>query len=555
MAASTDKRTYLAQLRSEFPLLQQATDAQPLTYLDNAATTQKPAVVIQNQQDYYCGFNANVHRASHRLSAVATQRFEQAREDVARYLNAASAQEIIWTRGTTEGINLIANSWGQRLSPGDEILISTLEHHANIVPWQMLAQRTGAVIRVIPLLATGDLDLAAYRKLLNERTQLVAIAHASNALGTINPLTEIIALAHQAGALVLVDGAQALPHLKVDLQALDADFYLFSGHKVFAPTGIGVLWGKASLLASMPPWQGGGEMITRVSFTDSQFQSAPFRFEAGTPNIAGALGLATALNWLGQQPYALLHQHEQDLLHRAVDGLSQIPGLQRIGQPQQSVSLVSFTLSGQHQQDIGVLLDQQGIAVRSGHHCAMPLMQSLGLPGTTRASFAFYNTEAEVDSLLTALDQLHRAEQSAPSQPIAAPSSLLAELKKQRDWNNRYRSLLLAGKHLTPLPDADKTETHRVQGCESNTWLVCREQSANRICFQADSEAKIIRGLIALLQELFNGQSAQSILDTDIDNLFTSLGLAQHLSPSRGNGLRALVQQITALAVASLPQD
>ncbi|MDF2180892.1 SufS family cysteine desulfurase [Neptuniibacter sp. CAU 1671] len=549
-----DPEQYLARLRNSFPVLSQQVRQQPLVYLDNAATTQKPECVIRAIEQFYRQSNANVHRASHHLSAQATHLFEQARKDVARYLNAASPNEIIWTRGTTEGINLVANSWGQRLRPGDEILISALEHHANIVPWQLLAQRSGAAIKVIPLLESGDLDLEAYQTLLNDRTRLVAITHVSNALGTINPLAQIIPLAHQAGAKVLIDGAQALPHLKVDVQTLGADFYLFSGHKVFGPTGIGALWAKQRILEEMPPWQAGGEMITHVSFTESQFQPPPFRFEAGTPNIAGAIGLAAGLNWLANQPHTVLADHEQKLLQRALQGMEQIKGLTRIGQPAASVSLVSFTLQQQHQQDIGILLDQQGIAVRSGHHCAMPLMHCLGLSGTTRASFAFYNTETEVDLLLSALDQISRPVQSAQRHTEQPSASLYTQLKAQPDWNNRYRLLLLAGKALPGLPESDKIDQNRVLGCESHTWLVQRSGSSEALQFQADSEAKIIRGLIALLQERFNGQSAQSIIDTDIDTLFHSLGLEQHLSPSRSNGLHALIEGIKALAQASVQQ-
>ncbi len=554
-ALPADPKKYLAQLRSHFPVLNQRVRQHPLVYLDNAATTQKPDAVIRAVEQFYRHNNANVHRASHHLSAQATHYFEQARKDVARYLNASSSHEIIWTRGTTEGINLVANSWGQRLLPGDEILLSTLEHHANIVPWQLLAQRTGACIKIIPLQTSGDLDLTAYKAQLTDRTRLVAVTHVSNALGTINPLEQIIALAHQAGALVLVDGAQAMPHLKVDLQTLDADFYLFSGHKVFGPTGIGVLWAKQRLLEEMPPWQAGGEMITQVSFTESQFQPPPFRFEAGTPNIAGAIGLAAGLNWLADQPHALLAAHEQALLQQALSGIEQIKGLTRIGQPDQAVSLVSFTVNQQHQQDIGILLDQQGIAVRSGHHCAMPLMQTLGLSGTTRASFAFYNTAAEVDLFLTALEQICHPVQSSGQQITDAPEvALYTQLKAQPDWNSRYRLLLLAGKKLPPLPETDKTDQNRVSGCESHTWLVCRSDSSDAIVFQADSEARIIRGLIALLHERFNGQSAQSIIDTDIDTLFHSLGLEQHLSPSRSNGFHALIEGIKHLAQASVQQ-
>ena len=396
----------LAAIRAQFPALQQQVNDQPLIYLDNAATTQKPLAVLQAMDEYYRRDNANVHRAAHALSGRATAAFEAARERVRLCLHARHSSEVIWTRGTTEATNLVAYSWGQsNLKPGDEILLSVLEHHANIVPWQQVAARTGAVLRVIPLTTAGELDLAAFHALLSPRTRLLAIAHVSNALGTINPVAELITAAQTVGAVTLIDGAQAVGHLPIDVQALGCDFYAFSGHKLYGPTGIGVLYGRAELLEQMPPWQTGGEMIQKVSFSGTRFNRPPFRFEAGTPPIAEAIGLAAALNFIAALPDGW-RRHEAALLQRLLDGLRQLPFIELVGTPRQRVGVVSLRLGDIHPQDAGELLDQMGIAVRVGHHCAMPLMESLGLDGTLRISLALYNSEAEVDALLAALARL-----------------------------------------------------------------------------------------------------------------------------------------------------
>jgi SufS family cysteine desulfurase len=395
------------QLRSQFPALAQEVNGHPLVYLDNAATTQKPQTVLDAIVHYYGADNANVHRAAHALSGRATRAFEAARETVARFINAPRSHEVIWTRGTTEAINLVAQSWGMsELKAGDEIILSTLEHHANIVPWQLVAQRTGAVIRVIPLDERGDLDLAAYHAMLGPRTRLVSVAHVSNALGTVNPVKEIVAAAKAVGAVTLIDGAQAVAHLDVDVQAIGCDFYAFSGHKLYGPTGIGVLWGRTELLERMPPWQAGGEMIDRVSFSGTTFNTLPFKFEAGTPHIAGAIGLAAAIDFVMAQDLQWLAQHEQALTDYLVAGLQQVPGLRLVGEPGQRAGAVSFLLDDIHPQDAATLLDMQGIALRVGHHCAMPLMESLGIGGTMRASLACYNNRDDVDALLAALHKL-----------------------------------------------------------------------------------------------------------------------------------------------------
>ncbi|MBL0624684.1 SufS family cysteine desulfurase [Aeromonas veronii] len=395
------------QLRSQFPALAQEVNGHPLVYLDNAATTQKPQAVLDAIVHYYRADNANVHRAAHALSGRATRAFEAARETVARFINAPYSREVVWTRGTTEAINLVAQSWGMsELKAGDEIILSTLEHHANIVPWQLVAQRTGAVIRVIPLDKRGDLDLAAYHAMLGPRTRLVSVAHVSNALGTVNPVTWMVAAAKAVGAVTLIDGAQAVAHLEVDVQAIGCDFYAFSGHKLYGPTGIGVLWGRTELLERMPPWQAGGEMIDRVSFSGTTFNTLPFKFEAGTPHIAGAIGLAAAIDFVMAQDRQWLTNHEQALTDYLIAGLRQVPGLRLIGEPDQRAGAVSFLLEDIHPQDAATLLDMQGIALRVGHHCAMPLMESLGIGGTMRASLACYNNRDDVDALLAALHKL-----------------------------------------------------------------------------------------------------------------------------------------------------
>lgn len=395
------------RLRSQFPALAQEVNGHPLVYLDNAATTQKPQTVLDAINHYYRADNANVHRAAHALSGRATRAFEDARETVARFINAPRSHEVIWTRGTTEAINLMAQSWGiSELRAGDEVVLSTLEHHANIVPWQLVAQRTGAVIRVVPLDERGDLDMAAYLAMLGPRTRLVSVAHVSNALGTVNPVEQIVAAAKAVGALTLIDGAQAVAHLEVDVQTIGCDFYVFSGHKLYGPTGIGVLWGRTELLERMPPWQAGGEMIDRVSFSGTTFNSLPFKFEAGTPHIAGAIGLAAAIDFVMEQDRGLLASHEAVLTDYLVAGLRQVPGLHLVGEPRQRAGAVSFLLRDIHPQDAATLLDMQGIALRVGHHCAMPLMESLGIGGTMRASLACYNNRDDVDALLAALHKL-----------------------------------------------------------------------------------------------------------------------------------------------------
>jgi cysteine desulfurase/selenocysteine lyase len=394
----------VAAIRRDFPVLAREVNGRPLCYLDNAASSQHPQSVIDAVSRYYETSHANVHRGVHTLSQEATDLFEGAREALRRFVNARSTREIVFVRGTTEAINLVAQSYARpRLQPGDEILISWLEHHANIVPWQMLCEQTGAVLRVIPITRSGEVDFEAFLGLLTGRTRLLALSHVSNALGTVVPVERFIREARRRGIPVLLDGAQAAPHLPVDVQALDCDFYCFSGHKMCGPTGIGVLYGRESLLEDMPPWQGGGDMILAVSFERTVYNALPYKFEAGTPHIAGAIGLGAAVEYLEALGLERIAAVEQELLNRATERLAAVPGLVIIGTAPEKAAVVSFTIDGVHPHDLGTILDHEGVAIRTGHHCAMPVMDFFGVPATARASFAFYNTPAEVDRLVDAL--------------------------------------------------------------------------------------------------------------------------------------------------------
>ena len=391
-------------IRRDFPVLARTVRGLPLAYLDNAASSQRPRAVIDAMSHYYETSHANVHRGVHTLSQEATDLFEGAREKVRHFINARSTKEVIFVRGTTEAINLVAQSYGRpAFSPGDEILISWLEHHANIVPWQMLCQQTGATLRVAPITRSGEVDFDAFAALLSPRTKLVALAHVSNALGTVIPVHRFITAAKARGVPVLLDGAQAVPHMKVDVQALDCDFYAFSGHKMCGPTGIGVLYGRESLLNAMPPWQGGGDMILAVSFDKTVYNGLPYKFEAGTPDIAGAIGLGAAIDYLEALGMERIAAAEHALLEYANEKLANVPGLRFVGTAPEKAAVVSFTIDKVHPHDLGTILDHEGVAIRTGHHCAMPVMEFYGLPATARASFAFYNTRAEIDRLVEAL--------------------------------------------------------------------------------------------------------------------------------------------------------
>jgi cysteine desulfurase / selenocysteine lyase len=406
--AQTRSATYdLQKIRADFPILHQRVNDRPLVYLDNAATTQKPRLVIDAITRYYESGNANIHRGVHYLSQHATQEYEACRETVRWFLNAADASEIVFVRGATEGINLVAQTLGRtRVQSGDEVLITAMEHHSNIVPWQILCGEKGATLRVAPINDAGELILDEFVRLLGPRTKIVAVPHVSNALGTINPLHRIVELAHRHNAAIVVDGAQSVPHLSVDVRGLDCDFYVFSGHKVYGPTGIGVLYGKAALLDAMPPYQGGGDMIRSVTFEKTTYNKTPYKFEAGTPDISGVIALGAAINYVNELGLDRIEIHEQDLLRYATESLSAIPGVRLIGTAKEKTSVLSFVMDGIHPHDIGTILDEEGIAIRTGHHCAQPLMDRFGVPATARASFGLYNTREEVNTLVKGIERV-----------------------------------------------------------------------------------------------------------------------------------------------------
>ncbi|MBN8544590.1 MAG: cysteine desulfurase [Ignavibacteria bacterium] len=397
----------IQKIRSHFPILNQTVHGKPLVYLDNAATTQKPQVVIDALTDYYTNYNSNIHRGVHHLSQIATDKYEQAREKIRTFINAPKTEEVILLRGTTEAINLVANTWGtQNIKQGDQIIITQMEHHSNIVPWQLLAQRTGATLKAIPVNDNGELILEEYKKLLNNKTKLVAVVHASNTLGTINPVKEITQLAHDAGAKVLIDGAQAVQHLKIDIQDIGCDFYTFSGHKLYAPTGIGVLWAKQQILEQMPPWQGGGDMILSVTLEKTIYNQIPYKFEAGTPNIADTIALGTAIDYINTIGIQNIAQYENQLYQYALEKLLPIPGLTLIGNAPHKTAVFSFKLEGIHPHDVGTILDLEGIAIRTGHMCTQPVMQRFGVPALSRISLAYYNTKHEIDLAARAINKV-----------------------------------------------------------------------------------------------------------------------------------------------------
>jgi len=399
----------IQKIRADFPILDQKINGKDLVYFDNAATTQKPLQVLDALANYYGKYNANIHRGIHHLAEKATAAFEESRKAIQKFLNAKYAEEIIFTYGTTDGINLVAQTYGRSfLKEGDEIIISTMEHHSNIVPWQMLCEQNGCVLKVIPINDNGELILEEYEKMLSEKTKFVSVVHVSNALGTINPVKHIIEKAHEVGAKVLVDGAQAASHLTIDVQDLDVDFYVFSAHKIYGPTGMGALYGKKELLDAMPPYRGGGEMIKEVTFEKTTYNELPYKFEAGTPNIADVIAVKNAIDYINELGKENIAAYENELLTYATEELLKIEGLKIVGQAKDKVSVISFVIEGVHPQDIGVILDQQGIAVRTGHHCTQPLMKRFGIPGTSRASFSVYNTKEEIDKLVKGIEKVKK---------------------------------------------------------------------------------------------------------------------------------------------------
>ncbi len=570
------------RVRDDFPILRQQVHGKPLLYLDNAATSQKPHTVIDAVSNYYETYNANVHRGVHRLSELATEAYEAARVRIQRFIGAHCLREVIFTRGATEAINLVAHSYARnRLQAGDEVLVTWMEHHSNIVPWQLVCQEKGARLQVVPITDEGEIRLEDIERLLSPRTKLVALTHVSNALGTINPVKDVIGMAHARGIPVLVDGAQAVPHLRVDVQELDCDFYVFSGHKVYGPTGIGVLYGKPKHLELMPPYQGGGDMISSVRFEKTTYNELPYKFEAGTPHIAGAIGLAAALDYLDKTGLDAVAEHERRLVRYATQLLSEIRGVRLIGTAAHKAAVVSFVVDDPplSSLDVGMRLDLEGIAARTGHHCCMPLMERFGVPGTTRASFAMYNTEEEVETLARTLGNIvaeRRARtQVAVSTPLplegkkpiafpgpAAPSpqaagdELVELFDYLEDWNDKYRQIIEFGEKLLPLPDEYRTEPNRVHGCQSTVFFHMRKKtgSRNTLEFLADSDADIVRGLIALLQRVYSGQPADQAAAFDVDGFFRRLGLDQNLSMGRRNGLGAMVKRIRSFAAEMVQQ-
>jgi cysteine desulfurase/selenocysteine lyase len=559
----------LKKIRGDFPILDRTINGHPLVYFDNAATTQKPRGVIEAVGRFYEHYNANIHRAVHLLSQLATGEYEEARVKVQKFLNAAEAKEIIFTRGTTEGINLVAQSFGRtHIGPGDEIIVSHMEHHSNIVPWQMLGEEKGAKLRVVPINDNGEFLFEEFVKLFGPRTKLVSVVHVSNSLGTINPVKRIVAAARERGVPVLIDGAQAVPHLKVDVQDLDCDFYVFSGHKVYGPTGIGVLYGKEKHLTAMPPWQGGGDMIESVTFAKTTYADLPNKFEAGTPDIAGAVGLGAALDYVDLVGLDNIRVHEDRLLRYATENLRQIPGVRIIGTAANKTGVLSFIVENPplSSLDVGTKLDLAGVEVRTGHHCCQPVMDRFGISGTTRATFAMYNSIEEIDSFVAALTRIvAEAVKVRPAAPVAIeptyPKPYAANPKAAADkiaavfefldsWPERYQQIIDFGNKLPPMPLEMKTVPNRVLGCQSTVHIAARKKpgTSDVLEFLADSDADIVRGLIAILQRIYNGQKAPDVLAFDVEGFFARIGLDKNLTLGRRNGLSSMVQRIRNLA-------
>jgi len=566
-------------IRADFPILATSVRGKPLVYLDNGATTQKPRQVIDAISRYYETQNANIHRGVYQLSQDATEAYESARRKVAAFLNAGDEKQVIFTRGTTEGINLVGACWGRKfLQPGDEVIVSAMEHHSNIVPWQMACELTGAVLRVIPINDAGELRMDEYAKLLGPRTKFVSVTHLSNSLGTINDVKTIASMAHQAGARILVDGAQWVAHHATDVQDLGVDFYAFSGHKLFGPTGIGALYGRRELLEAMPPYQGGGDMIESVTFEKTTYAQLPNKFEAGTPDIAGAVGLGAAIDYLSAIGFDAFAAHEEELLRYATERLQQVRGLRIVGTAAKKGTVLSFVLEDPavSSLDIGMKLDAEGIAVRTGHHCCQPVMARFGIPSTARASLAMYNTRQDIDALAAGLEKIvaaarGSARDAAPPQgarsngspqpevtyPKAAgisPQAVADELAEvfeilgERDAKNEY--VLDMAQKLPHTFELLKKVTTRVPGCMSEVYLVGRRSpgSPEVLEFIADANADIVRGLIALLQRLYSGQRAADVLAFDIEAFFRRIGLDQFITSQRRNGLGGMIQKIRETA-------
>ncbi len=555
------------QFRTQFPLLKNKLNHSDLIYFDNAATTQKPQCVIDKYQTYYQESNANVHRASHQLSASSTAKFEKARMSVKQFINAQHLEEIIWTKGTTESINLLANSLGDLvLDAGDEIILTQSEHHANIVPWQIIAEKKLAVIKVAPLTKTGLIDVQALKSLITPKTKIISFAHISNVIGKVNPINSIVQLCKRHNIVSIIDGAQAIAHEKVDVQALECDFYLFSAHKMYGPTGVGVLYGKREYLNKMPPYQGGGEMIAKVSFAQTSYNVLPFKFEAGTPNIAGIVAFASAIDFLTNFDINEIITYENKLLSYCYEKLQAIKAISFLVEEAPSIPLFSFVIENHHNHDVASFLDAHNIAIRAGHHCAMPLMEYLQVNGCIRVALSAYNTFDEVDQLIKVLSQLLSQEENSKAMNTTNTSSLsqdktfvvdnktdiddewvINKFSNLKGWDSRHREIMMLGKNHIRLEKDLLTHDNLIEGCESKAWITF-SKSNDIFQFQGDSDAKVIRGLLTITLAAYNGQTAEDILSFDIDRYFTKLGLIQHLSPSRANGLLAIVNRIKEIA-------
>lgn len=539
------------QVRADFPVLNREVNGQPLVYLDSAASAQKPEAVIGAEAEFYRHGYAAVHRGIHTLSAEATARMEAVRQQAATFLNAGSAEEVVFVRGTTEGINLVANSWGNaNVGAGDNIIISEMEHHANIVPWQMLCARVGAELRVIPLNPDGTLQLDVVPGLFDPRTRLLAITEVSNVLGTENPLAALIALAHQHGAKVLVDGAQAVMHHPVDVQALGCDFYVFSAHKLYGPTGIGVLYARSELLQTMAPWEGGGSMIATVSLTEgTTWNQAPWRFEAGTPNTGGIIGLGAALTYVSQLGLTQIAEYEQTLMRYALDALRAVPDLILYG-PAQRKGVIAFNLGQHHAYDVGSFLDNYGIAVRTGHHCAMPLMARVsgtGYVSGIAGDVQYHGRGGPPGGRPPADPQTVRVKDGTMA-ALPDKDKLLRNFSRCANWEEKYLYIIELGQRLAPLSPEEHSVQNIIQGCQSQVWIVMDQDPTGVITLRGDSDAAIVKGLIAVVFILYDRMTAQDITEFDVRPWFEKMALTQHLTPSRSQGLEAMIRAIRAKA-------
>jgi cysteine desulfurase / selenocysteine lyase len=552
----------VVKIRKDFPILSRKIYGKPLVYFDNGATTQKPKIVIETINELHAKHNSNVHRGVHYLSEQLTIKYESAREKIRNFLNAQHAAEIIFTAGTTASINLAAFCFGEAyIKEGDEIIVSEMEHHSNIVPWQFICQRKGAKLRVIPFNDKGELLMDEYKKLINSKTKLVAVVHTSNSLGTVNPVKEIVAIAHQNNIPVLIDGTQAIQHGKTDVQDLDCDFYAFSGHKIYGPTGIGVLYGKEKYLKEMPPYQGGGDMIDRVTMEKTTYAELPNKFEAGTPNYIGAIGLGAALDYLSNLGLENIANREKKLLDYATNKLAEVKGLKIYGTAKNKSCILSFLIDGMHPYDVGIYLDRMGIAVRTGHHCTHPLWAHFKTEGSVRASLSFYNTFAEINYLCEKLKELGKnieknrvaLKTKVLINSRAAQEKIIKDFRPYSQWTDKYAELVKLGKKLPPLNSELKTEDNLIRGCQVNTWYHS-SFADGKMFFQVDSVSLIIKGFVALLLEVFSGRKPKDIVDTDL-YFFDKIGLKENFSPLRANSLWKLVGRMKADAASHLEKS